>query len=313
MSNLSSSHTQPYVSRFFDASALAGFEQMRFSPRRAVDGSFSGRHISRRRGGSGEFVDYREYSPGDDVRRIDWKAMGRMGRAYLKIFQDDTDLNCTLVLDGSGSMAQGGVTRGSRQDLRGSKFDWMQHFATALSHLIVFGRDAAGLAVIGQGLDDYLAPSSSLQSRQLMHHTIEQLTPTGATGLGQGLEELLNRATRRGVLVVLSDFLVDSMDEVVARLRNFRARGWEVITLHLIHPDEQNLPDGNAFRFAGLEGDGVVNCQLSEVRRAYQQRFEALTTSTRKVLSGIGCDYYRVSTSESYLEVLRSFLVVRGA
>ena len=162
-------------------------------------------------------------------------------------------------------------------------------------------------------MDATLRHGAVAPDRQLIHHTIEQLKPAGVTGLAQGLEDLLNRSTRRGVLVMLSDFLVDSMDEVVARLRNFRARGWEVITLHLIHPDEQNLPDGNAFRFAGLEGDGVVNCQLSEVRRAYQQRFETLATSTRNVLSGNGCDYYRVSTSESYLDVLRSFLVVRGA
>ncbi|QDV43560.1 hypothetical protein Enr13x_34170 [Stieleria neptunia] len=308
MFSSSASQTTPYVSRFFEASSLAGLERMRFSPRRAVEGNFSGRHRSRRRGGAGEFVDYREYAPGDDVRRIDWKAMGRMGRAYLKIFQDETDLNCTLVLDVSGSMAQG-----AGNQTAGAKLEWMQYFATALSHLIVFNRDAVGLAVIGEQLTEYIAPSSSTQSRQLMHHTIEQLEAAGTTQLGQGLEDVLKRSPRGGVLVILSDFLVDSIDEVVSRIRTFRARGWEVITIHLIHPDEQNLPDGNAFRFAGLEGDGVVSCQLSEVRHAYQQRFEALAVMIRNVLSSSGSDYYRVSTNESYLEVLRSFLVVRGA
>lgn len=297
-------------SRFFDPAALAGMERMRFTTPRRVDGNYSGRHAANSRGGAGEFVDYREYTAGDDLRRLDWKAMARMGRMYLKLFQDETDLSCTMLLDCSGSMAQGAKSEG---DLRGSKFEWMQYFSTALSHLIVLGRDAVGLAAVRASLAEYLPPMSSMQHRALVHAQIEALEPDGTTDLAQGLDDLLIRARRRGVLMIVSDFLTDPLDSVVASIRKFRSRGWEVVALHLIHPDEQKLPDGMAFRFLDQEGEGVVNCQLAEVRKEYQRRFEAQAAMIRGALLSVGCDYQRILTSASYLEALRSFLVVRSA
>lgn len=298
------------VSRFFEPAKLAGLEQMRFTTSRRVEGAYSGRHISKRRGGAGEFVDYREYSPGDDLRRLDWKAMGRTGRTYLKLFQDETDLRCTLLLDVSGSMYQGSR---SAQDQRGSKLQWMQYFATALSHLIVLGRDAIGMGVVREQLESYLAPVASMQQRDLMHRAIEQLSPRGETDLAQGLDDLLLQSSRRGVLITISDYLLPDLEAVLAGFRKFRARGWEVIALHLVHPDEEHLPSGTAFRFQGLEGEGSVNGQVSEIRRAYEERFQQHLSAVRSMLLGVGCDYHCIRTSENYLDVLRSFLVVRSA
>ncbi len=295
---------------FFEPKKLGGLEKMRFTTTRRVEGSYSGRHIAKRRGGAGEFVDYREYSPGDDLRRIDWKALGRTGRSYLKLFQDETDLRCTLLLDCSGSMDQGSR---STRDRRGSKHEWMQYFATALSHLIILGRDAIGLCTVRRDVDQYMAPVASIQQRALVHQTIEQLAPQGETDLAKGLDNLLVQSGRRGVLLIMSDFLVPNLDAVVASTRKFRARGWEIIALHLIHPDEERLPEGNAFRFVDLEGAGEINCQLTEVRRAYEAKFQAHLQMTRSALVSVGCDYHPVRVSESYLDVLRSFLVVRGA
>lgn len=295
---------------FFEPSKLGGLEKMQFTTSRRVEGSYSGRHIAKRRGGAGEFVDYREYSPGDDLRRLDWKALGRTGRSYLKLFQDETDLRCTLLLDCSGSMFQGAR---SAFDLRGSKLQWMQYFATALSHLIIVGRDAVGLCCVRQKIEEHLPPVASMQHRSLLHRSIERLEADGETNLAIGLDQLLVQSTRRGVLLAMSDFLVPNIDSVISSFRKFRSRGWEIVVMHLVHPDEERLPDGNAFRFVGLEGDGEVNCQLAEIRKAYQERFESHMKSTRTALVSAGCDYYRIRTDESYLDVLRSFLVTRGA
>ncbi len=295
--------------RFFEPAALGGLERMRFVTRRRVEGHYSGRHTAKRRGGAGEFVDYREYAPGDDLRRVDWKVMGRMGRPYLKLFQDETDLSCTLLIDGSASMTHGSR---SARDARGSKLQWCQYFSTALAHLLVLQRDAVGVGVVRDGLADYLPPGGSPQHGALVREQIEQLTAGGTTDLARGLDDLLLRVRRRGVLMILSDFLVDSLDEIVAGVRKFRSRGWEVIAMHVIHPEERDLPEGNAFRFHDWEGDAAVNCQLVEVRREYRQRFEAWAATTRGALLSVGCDYHRVITSERYLDVLRSFLVTRG-
>lgn len=297
-------------SRFFEPQRLSGLEKMRFTTLRRVEGSYSGRHVAKRMGGGGEFVDFREYAPGDDLRRVDWRVMGRTGRAYLKLFQDETDLSCTLVLDVSGSMLQGAR---SRNNLGGSKLEWMQYFATALSHLIVLGRDAVGLALVNDSLIEYIPPSATYQHRLLLHEHIERLQPTGKSQLAGGLDELTLRVRRRGVLLVISDFLVDGLEPLVGSMRKYRSRGWEVIALHLVHPDEQRLPDGMAFRFHGLEADGMVDCQLSEVRRAYQDRFTAHLAAIRAALLGAGCNYHRAFTATSYLDVLRTFLVLRSA
>jgi hypothetical protein len=106
---------------------------------------------------------------------------------------------------------------------------------------------------------------------------------------------------------------VPNLDSVIASFRKFRSRGWEIVVLHLVHPDEEHLPEGNAFRFVGLEGDGEVNCQLAEIRKAYEQQFESHMKATRTALVSAGCDMYRIRTDESYLDVLRSFLVTRSA
>jgi uncharacterized protein (DUF58 family) len=297
-------------SRYFEPGKLAGLEKLRFSPTRRVEGAYSGRHAARRLGGAGEFVDYREYAPGDDLRRVDWKALGRMGRTVLKLYQDETDLSCTLVLDCSGSMLQGAR---SKRDHRGSKLEWMQYFATALSHLILLRRDAVGLAVARERLSDFAPPQGSLQQRDLLHRTIEELIPYGKTSLAASLDDLMLRVRRRGVLLIMSDFLEDDLDRLAASVRKFRARGWEILALHLIHPDEERLPDGNSFRFQGLEFDGEVSCQVAEVRREYERRFQTHLAATRRALLSVGCDHQQVLTTTAYLEVLRSFLAGRGA
>lgn len=295
---------------YFEPSRLAGLEKLRFTTNRRVEGAYSGRHIAKRRGGAGEFVDYREYSPGDDLRKLDWKALARTGRTYLKLFQDETDLRCSLVLDTSGSMAQGSR---STYDHRDSKLAWTQYFATALSHLIVLGRDAVGLCTIGAKLNKYLPPVSSMSHRSLVHQSIEALRPQGETDLAHGLDTLLLQSGRRGVLLIMSDFLVPDLHPLVAALRKFRSRGWEIITLHLTHPDEVSLPEGHAFRFQDLESTGQINCQTSEIRTAYAARFQEHLRLTRGGLLSIGCDYHLIDVSVDYLEALRNFYVSRSA
>ena len=298
------------TSRFLDMRALASLQHLRFTTRRRIDGAYSGRHQSRQLGGAGEFVDFREYTPGDDLRRLDWKVLARTGRTYLRLFQDETNLMCTLLIDASGSMRFGGHTRGV--DGPGSKLEYAQYLATALAHLICGGQDQVGLAVAADRLREFIPPGSTPDHVARLHNAIEKLATWPATNMGESLRQLFAHLSRRSVLLVMSDFLFDDPEDAFAALRLFRSRYWEIIVLHLVHPHEERLPTGTAFRFEGLENDGRIDCSPAEISAAYEQRFAAHCAAVRSMALATGCDYRRVSTATPYLQTLSGFLVERA-
>jgi uncharacterized protein (DUF58 family) len=298
------------ASRFLDMRALSSVSHMRFATRHRIEGSYSGRHRSRQRGGSAEFVDYREYSGGEDLRRIDWKVLGRTGRPYVRLYQDETNLLCTMLVDASRSMQFAGAEGAADQ----SKLAYVQRLSTAMSQVIGGQRDQVGLAVAADGLVEMIPPAGTPTHVWRVQRAIEQLAdgkrPT-STDLAAALRTLSDRPGRRGVLVLMSDFLVDDLEPVFANVRLFRHRRWEVVVLHVVHPEEERLPTGNAWRFEGMEDDGVVDCSPADVARAYEAAFEAHAASVRALALAAGCDYRRVSTNVPYLQTLGTFLVER--
>jgi uncharacterized protein (DUF58 family) len=295
------------ASRFLDLRALAALEHMRFATRQRIEGSYSGRHRSRQQGGAGEFVDFREYVAGEDLRRLDWKVLARTGRAYLRLFQDETNLLGMLAIDASGSMRFGG-----HDGQRVTKLEYAQYLATALSHVISRGQDQVGVAVLMQQLETFVPPGGGQNHVARVQETIEQIETRPTTTMAESLRELFQRTSRRGVLILMSDFLMEDLEGVFAALRLFKHRQSEVIALHLVDPDEERLPEGAAFRFEGLENEGNVNCSPAEIRSMYQERFDAHTASVRMLALAEGCDYRRVSTGVSYLQTLGEFLVERS-
>ncbi|MDM8009292.1 MAG: DUF58 domain-containing protein [Phycisphaerae bacterium] len=296
-------------SRYLDLRALASLEHMRFTTRHRIEGVYSGRHQSRLQGGAGEFVDFREYVEGEDLRRLDWKVLARTGRAYLRLYQDETNLLCTLAIDASGSMLFG--SRG-RSDMRGSKLEYVQYLATALSHVISRQQDQVGLALLTDKLAEMIPPGSTRGHIAQIQERIERIVTEPATRMADGLRELFERSPRRGVLMLMSDFLDQDLEAVFSSLRLFRHQFWEVIILHVIHPDEERLPQGLAYRFDGLENEGHVDCSPADIRTTYQQRFAAHVASIRTSALAAGCDYRRVSTAIPYLQTLAGFLVERA-
>src|ERR1700722_15362431 len=238
--------TEERGSRFLQLASLQSLSRLRFVTRNRIEGAYSGRHLSRQRGGSSEFVDYREYTAGEDLRRIDWKVLGRTGRPYVRLYQDETNLLCTPALDASGSM-RFGSHRGP------SKLEYAQYLATGMSHVISRQQDQVGLAVVAGGLRQVIPPGSTGGDVALLQSAVESLKTEPLTDLAGALRDLFGSINRRGVLIVMSDFLVDDLQKAFASLNLFRHRRWEVVVLHLIHPDEETLPQGLAFRFEGLE------------------------------------------------------------
>ena len=296
-------------SPFLDLRGLAAPAHMRFTTRQHIEGAYSGSHRSRTQGGAGEFVDYREYSDGEDLRRLDWKVLARSGRAYVRLFQDETNLLCTLAIDVSNSMRFGEV---ARSRWRQSKLEYTQYLTTALSHVIGRGQDQVGLALVGGSLGECLAPGGTRAHVSHLQSVIARLQTEACPRMALALNQLFERVSRRGVLVFVSDFLSDDLEEVFAALRLFRHSHWEVLTLHVVHPDEERLPEGVAYRFVGMERDETLDCTPAEIRRDYEGRFAAHLATVRGLALSSGCDYRLLSTAIPYLQTLRGFLVERA-
>jgi uncharacterized protein (DUF58 family) len=298
------------TSRFLDLPALAAVEQMRFKTRHRIEGNYSGRHQSRQQGGSAEFTDYREYSPGEDLRRLDWKVLARTGKSYVRLYEEETNLLCTLALDASGSMDFDGGSEGGTHDQ--SKLVYAQFLATAMSHVINRGQDQVGLAVMTDRLESALPPRGTSSHLALVQQAIEEIQTRPTAQMAPALRQLFERSTTRGVLVVISDFLAEDLTEIFAAVRLFRHRQFEVVIIHLVHPLEETLPEGGGFRFEGMEGEGRIDCSPAEIRAAYADRFEAHCNVVRSMALAGGCDYRRVSTKIPYLQTLGEFLVERA-
>ncbi len=311
--------------RFLELRQLVALEHMRFVTPHRVDGPYSGRHRSRAMGGSGEFADYRPYTPGDDLRRLDWRVLGRTGRAYIKRFQEDTNLACLPVIDCSGSMLFDGQPSKTTatgwlgkniplvsHDAAPDKLTYAQYFTTALTHLVTRGGDQTGLGLIGDGLHLYRSPGSTESHARSLYEAIESIETAGQSDIAGGLESIIGRVRGRGVMLLLSDLLVDDIRNLTAALRHFRHRGWEIVILHLIHPDEEDLPEGVAYQFEGLEGEGNVRCRVNEIRDLYLRRWRDHLEKARNIATAVGADYRRISTATSYLDTLGQFLVQRA-
>jgi uncharacterized protein (DUF58 family) len=193
-----------------------------------------------------------------------------------------------------------------------TKLEYAQYLATAFSYVIGRQQDQVSLAVAADGLEEFVGLGATVEHVAHVHEMIAGLSPKPVTDLDLALAELFQRLKGRGILLLLSDFLVDEPERLNARLRQFRQRGWEIILLHIIHPEEEDLPVGAAYRFDGLEGEGTVNCSPAQIRDLYRDLFERHAAAIRGIASGSGCDYRRVSTRVPYLETLRGFLIERG-
>lgn len=207
---------------------------------------------------------------------------------FVKQYEEDTNLACLSVIDCSGSMRfdgaplesaasswwkrtilrqmssqmpilQGHVSQGQdgdheqRRTLAPDKLTYAQYFTTALTYLVTRGGDQAGLALIADGLHAYHSPGSTVRHARGLYERIEAITTAPESDLAAGLDSILGQVRGRGVMLLMSDFLVSDISELTAALRRFRHRGWEIVMLHLIHPNEEQLPNGVAYQFEGLD------------------------------------------------------------
>lgn len=290
---------------------IAGLDGLYFAARQLVDGLYTGRHPSPLRGAGIEFHDYRPYTPGDDLRGIDWKLFGRTDRYYLKRYRRETDLNLHVMVDGSASMDFASLDTSS--DLP-TKFVVAQQLAAALLTLAVRQGDRAGLGVFDKTLRCLHQPTGSPRAMVQRIAELEAATPNEgqadpAAVLSQ-LASLLGR--RKGAIAIVSD-LIDEPDALLAVFDQLRFAGHEVIVFQTLSPDELALPtESRGLRLINPEAGPTVQTQPRAIAERYRKLIEAHLDSLRRSLTARNIDHITVRTDRPLSKVLRKYLAKRA-
>ena len=272
--------------------------------RTTVEGYFAGKHKSPYRGSSVEFTDYREYVPGDDPKHIDWGAYGRSRRLFVRQYEADTDMVFYLMVDVSGSMAYSGSERDS-------KFILAAKIAAALSYLMIHQGDKAALALFASGLKFYLPPGGTRRHLHNLVNQLEAIHPALGTSTADALAQCDLLFRKRGRLVVLSDFW-DRPEQIFEALSRFLHRKFEVLLLHVVHPDERDLPRAHAARFRDMETNEEVQVEPEEIRVAYSASARRRMDALARDASCRGISYASVNTARPYTEAIEAYLGFRG-
>jgi len=289
--------------RFLDSQALSRLGGLPLFARRPMLGSVSGRHASPHRGASVEFAEYRKYVPGDDLRRLDWRAFGRSDRYYVKEFEADTNLRCCIVLDTSGSMSFG--TTGT------TKIEYARKIAGTLSYLAVQQGDAIGLSCVAKEVVNSIPPRRNPAHLTHVLDAIEQAQPQGETQLVSVLHELAETIRQRALFVILSDLFVEPED-LRSCFEHLRFRKHDVTAFHLLDPQEVGFDFLRPMRFLDMEGGPAVFAEPNEIADRYHKALQGYLEDLRHVVLQTAIDYHRVSIDEDYEQVLMQFLVGRS-
>ena len=268
-----------------------------------MEGSVSGHHRSPHRGSSVEFAEYRNYVPGDDIRRLDWRVFARTDRYYLKEFEAETNLRCYVVLDCSGSMGFEGE--------HGTRIDYAKRLAATLSYLIINQGDAAGLLHVTEKTATEIPPRRNASHLQVILDTLGQARPTGETRLVPMLHELAEKARRRALVVILSDCFCDG-DALRDALQHLRFQKHDLALFHLLDPLELDFEFDRPVRFVDMEGSQSIITEPATVRAEYQAQLKRFLGKLRDDCHEFNADYRRVTLDRPYGEVMADFLTERA-
>jgi uncharacterized protein (DUF58 family) len=301
--------SRPPESNIPRGSLLAPAELERFGnlllfARSTVEGYFVGKHKSPHRGSSVEFTDYKEYVPGDDVKRIDWRAYGRSRRLFVRQYEAETDMVVYLLVDVSASMSYAGTGRESKYVLAAK-------IAAALSFLMIHQGDKAALGLFAETLKRFLPPGGTRGHLHNLVAELESVIPASTTGIAGALVECNSLFKKRGRLVILSDFW-DDPDQTFEALSQFRHRKFEILLLHIVHPHELDLPGVHAARFHDLETHEEVEVEPEEIRAAYRESARKRADTLAREAHSRQISHALVHADRPYLDAIEAYIGFRG-
>jgi len=286
--------------RFIDPTVLARIGNLELIARTVVDGFISGLHRSPNLGMSMDFAEHRSYTPGDDVRRIDWRVYARTDRLYVKEFEADTNANLNLILDISKSMDFGSTEL--------SKLDYAKFLAASLAYMSMRQRDRIGLITFNNDLVDSIPPSAKHFDTVL--HTVDRINAGGASEYTKPLEKIAQRLRRRSLVVLISD-LYDEPDRLLTAVNQLRFSGNELIVFHLLDPLELSLKLEDISSVEDLESGMRIPIASGQFRDHYQQLVKEHQLELQRLFRSNQIDYIFADISHPLDSILFSYLSER--
>jgi uncharacterized protein (DUF58 family) len=289
--------------KYLRPEVIAQLANIELKARLVVEGFITGLHRSPYHGFSVEFAEHKQYSTGDELRRIDWKVYARTDRYFVKQFEEETNLRSMLAVDTSGSMK-------FQSKNRISKFEYAIYLAAALSVLLVKQRDAVGLALYDTKVHKYLPPSSR---QSYIHEILKALAatePANETGTAAALDSLAERINRRGLVIVMSDFF-DDVESVLKALKHFRHNNHEVIAFQILDPREIDFNFGKGANFKDLETGEELVTQPYHIKYEYSKAVGDFINHIKRECRNHNIDYHLIDTSLPFDKALRDYMTKR--
>lgn len=289
------------TNRFLDPAVLAGISGLDLIAKTVVDGFVAGLHRSPDFGFSQEFEEYRAYTPGDDLRHVDWNVFARTERAYLKRYRGETNTAAMVLLDASASMGFGSGV---------SKFEFAKFLASSLVYLAHLQRDSAGLIVFHDDVSNFIRPTSRQGQLMRLLHGIEAAQLGKRTDFSRPFFELNQFLRRRGVTALISDFF-DDPEKIIKTVEPLRFRGNEVILFHVLDPQELEPKLGDSVLLVDMETGDAIEASSDYARTEYRQKVQAHIETLRTKAQAAGLDYFLLRTDKPLDSGLREYLTIR--
>jgi len=293
--------------RLIEPTVLAQLSNLELVARSAVEGTLVGLHRSPTFGFSQEFAEYREYTPGDDLRYIDWNVFARTDKMYIKRYFGDTNCQLMVLLDTSASMdppdfpSPGAV----------SKIDYARFFAAALVYLSARQHDAVGMLAFDDGIRVYRAPATKASRVRTLYHELDGLKSAGGTDWNKALEHVQSQLRKKSLLVVISDFYTQP-DDLAEVLRGLAARGHDLLLVHVLDPGERQIKLKSAATLRDAETGEVMEVSPDELATDYPERLRNHVDALKKLTLGMGGHYLQVDTDQPLDRTLAGYLRFRA-
>lgn len=285
---------------------LSRVARLQILARQVVEGFCSGRHRSPHKGFSVEFKEHRPYVRGDELRSIDWKVFGKSDRLYVREFEEETNLRCTLLVDRSGSMRYGGDRAGSR-----SKYDYAQQLAASLAYLMLGQQDSVGLITFDDEPRDHVPPRSRPSHLQALLTALAIDGSKRETDLGGVFHKTAPKLGRRGLVIIISDAMGD-IESISKALAHFRSARHEVLFFQVLDPDEIDFPFSGRIQFRDLENTAYeLTVDARALRQAYMDRMQEHATALRSACLSNRVDLIPITTDRPFADALHEYLALR--